>query len=127
TRSAPYWIGVCPIGVAKQLSTLRMRLCLRESAAAASRSMISRPGLVGVSRKNIFVLGRMAFSQEAGSAASTYEYSMPYLGRYLVTTVWVLPKMDLEDRRWSPFLSRAIKEAKMALIPEAVAKPASAP
>src|ERR1700683_4831320 len=69
----------------------------------------------------------MAASQLAGSLALTYVYSMPYLGRYFVMTVWVLPKMALQERRWSPFLRKLRKVATIALMPEAVAKPASAP
>ena len=41
--------------------------------------------------------------------------------------VWVLPKMALQESRWSPVLRKLRKQATMALIPEAVAKPASAP
>ena len=37
------------MGVAKQLSTLRIRLCFAARSPKNFRSMISNPGLVGVS------------------------------------------------------------------------------
>jgi len=63
TRSAPYLMGCCRIGVAKQLSTTRMHLCFLENLPNHSRSMISNAGLEGVSTNIILVLGLMALSQ----------------------------------------------------------------
>jgi len=34
--------------------------------------------------------------------------------------VWVLPKMALQEMKWSPFFRRLRKEATTALIPDAV-------
>ena len=51
---------------------------------------------------------------------------MPYLGMYFEITVCVLPKIEVQESKWSPFFSNAIKDPNTALIPLAVANPSSA-
>ncbi len=56
-----------------------------------------------------------------------YEWLMFHFGKICVSSVCVEPKTERQDTTWSPESKRAAKVEKTAAIPEANAKPSSAP
>ena len=79
--SAPNASGFWLTGVEKTLSTIRQAPAAWASSATAARSMISRVGLDGVSRKTQAAPGASAAFQASGSVPSINTVSMPKRGR----------------------------------------------
>ncbi len=93
----------------------------------AVMSAMSVSGFDGVSRKNIFVFGRIAARQASRSVGSTKVVSTPKRLKIVEKTLSVEPKMLRELTRWSPAERAVITTETIALMPEAVAMQASPP
>src|SRR5690554_7821821 len=90
------------MGVANVLSTINRRLYFFANFPKNSKSIISTPGLVGVSTNNILVFGCIFDSIVSGSEMLKYVVSIFHFGRYLVNNVCVEPKILLAETIWSP-------------------------
>jgi hypothetical protein len=77
TTSAPSVSGLCQIGVANTLSTISRAPPACAISAIPPMSSTSRVGLVGLSRKQVLVFGRIAFCHWSRSRPSTSVDEMP--------------------------------------------------
>src|SRR5690606_346348 len=90
------------MGVANVLSTINNKWCYCASFPNSSTSIISTPGLVGVSTNNIWVFGCIFDSIVSGSEMLKYVVSIFHFGKYFVNNVCVEPKILLAETIWSP-------------------------
>ena len=90
-------------------------------------SRISSVGLVGLSRKKVFVLGRTAARHCARSSPSTRVEATPNRGKSSSTTQRHDPNSAFAATTWSPARTCPISAAVTAAMPLAVARAASAP
>ena len=127
TRSAPSSNGSCSAGVQKQLSTASSAPELLAIPASAAMSAISVSGFDGVSTNSSRVDGRTARRHASVSAPSTNVVSTPNLGRTVVKSCTVAPKMLDDETMWSPPFISPMTHDRIAAMPEAVATQASAP
>ena len=77
-------MGVCNIGVAKQLSTTKTISVPAFKSLSACMSISSKPGLEGLSQNMNFVLGLIALFQAPKSLPVTKVHSMPHFVVILV-------------------------------------------
>ena len=77
TISAPSSNGRCRIGVAKVESTARSAFDAWASRAVSAMSMMSSPGLLGVSTQMIAVFSLMAAASASVSVRSTVRMATP--------------------------------------------------
>src|SRR5690554_2917286 len=90
------------MGVANVLSTINKRLCFFANFPKNSKSIISTPGLVGVSTNRILVFGCILDAIVSGSEILKYVVSIFHFGKYFVNNVCVEPKTLLAETIWSP-------------------------
>ena len=90
-------------------------------------SHTSVSGLVGVSAKSSFVVGRNAARHSSRSVCDTNVVSTPNLPNSLANRLTVEPNTEREQITWSPLFSRPMISRRIALMPVEVATAASAP
>ena len=117
TMCAPSSIGLCRYGLRKVLSTTTVILRGVASLLSAAMSATRMVGFVGVSRYNIFVLGRKASSTASVEEVSTKLNSSPKCTSNWVESRNTPPYTASESTTWSPGRSSR-KTASIPAMPD---------